>query len=62
MNPVYSKHNLPDKIKDRAYVINLDEYSDIGTNQIALYVSNGEITYFHSFGVEHIPKEIKKSI
>ena len=32
MNPVYSKHNLPDKIKDSAYVVNLDEYSDTGTN------------------------------
>ena len=30
-NGVYSKDNLPDKIKDGEYVINLDEYSDIGT-------------------------------
>ena len=29
-NGVYSRDNLPDKIKDYAYVINLDEYSDIG--------------------------------
>ena len=29
-NGVYSRDNLP-KIKDGAYVINLDEYSDIGT-------------------------------
>ena len=28
---VYSRDNLPDKVKDGAYVINLDEYSDIGT-------------------------------
>ena len=27
------------KIKDGAYVINLDEYSDIGTHWVALYVS-----------------------
>ena len=32
---VYSRDNLPDKIKDAAYVINLDEYSDIGTHWIA---------------------------
>ena len=25
-NDVYSRDNLPNKIKDRAYVINLDEY------------------------------------
>ena len=47
------------KIKDRAYVINLDEYSDIGTHWIALYVQNNDATYFDSFGVEHIPKEIR---
>ena len=59
-NGVYSKDNLPEKIKDGAYVINLDEYSDIGTHCIALYVSAKTVTYFDSFGVEHIPKEIKK--
>ena len=61
-NGVYSRDNLPDKIKDGAYVINLYEYSSIGTNWIALYVSNDEITYFDSFGVEHISKEIKTFI
>ena len=40
------------------YVINLDEYSDIGTHWIAFYALN-DVTYFDSFGVEHIPKEIK---
>ena len=35
---VYSRDNLPDKIKDGAYVIDLDEYSDIGTHWVALYV------------------------
>ena len=29
-NEVYSRNNLLDEIKDRAYVTNLDEYSDIG--------------------------------
>ena len=33
-NGDYSRDNLPDKIKDGAYVINLDEYSDIGTHWI----------------------------
>ena len=58
----YSRDNLPDKIKDGSYVINLDEYSDIGSHWIALYVNNKTVTYFDSFGVEHIPKEIKKFI
>ena len=57
-NGVYSRDNLP-KIKDGAYVINLDEYSDIGTHWIALYVLNNDVTYFDSFRVEHTPKEIK---
>ena len=61
-NGVYSRDNLPDKIKDGAYLINLDEYLDIGTHWIALYVNNKTVTYFDSFGVEHIPKEIKKFI
>ena len=53
---------MPDKIKDGEYVVNLDEYSDIGTHWIALYVNNKTVTYFNSFGVEHILKEIKKFI
>ena len=60
-NAVYSRDNLP-KIKDGAYVINLDEYSDIGTHWVALYVHNDDLTYFDSFGVKHIPKEIKTFI
>ena len=61
-NGVFSRDNIPNKIKDGAYVINLDEYSDIGTHWISLYVKNNDITYFDSFAVEHIPKEIKKFI
>ena len=61
-NGVYSRDNLPDKIKDGAYVISLDEYSDIGSHWVALYIHNKTVTYFDSFGVEHIPKEIKKFI
>ena len=38
-NGVYSRDNLT-KIKDGAYVINLDEYSDIGTHCVALHVNN----------------------
>ena len=61
-NGVYSRDNLPHIIKDGAYVINLDEYSHIGTLWVELYVNNKTATYFDSFGVEHIPKEIKKFI
>ena len=57
-NGVYSRDNLP-KIKDGDYVINLDEYSDIGTHWVSLYIDNNDVTYLDSFGVEHIPKEMK---
>ena len=50
------------KIKNAAYVIDLDEYHDIGTHWVALYVINKTVTYFDSFGVEHIPKEIENFI
>ena len=42
-----------------AYVINLDKYSDIGTHWIALYVNKKTVTYFDSFGIEHITKEVE---
>ena len=61
-NGVFSRDNLPYNIKNGAYVINLDEYRDIGTHWIALYVNNKTATYFDSFGVEHIPREIMKFI
>ena len=57
-NGVYSRDNLPNTIKDGAYVVNLDEYADVGTHCIALFNSNIEIIYLESLGVEHIPKEI----
>ena len=58
-NEVYSRDNVPNKKKDGGvYVINLDEYSDIGTYWIALYSLNNNVSYFDSFGVEHIPKKI----
>ena len=44
------------------YIINLDEDESIGTHWIALYVNDNNVTYFDSFGVEHIPNEIKKII
>ena len=61
-NGVYSRDNLPKIIKNGAYVINLDEYTDVDTNWVALYVKNNEVIYFDSFSVEHVPKEIKRFI
>ena len=71
-NGVFSRDNMPNNnirpkglgstVKNAAYVINLDEYHDIGTHWVALHVNNKTATYFDSFGVEHIPKEIMKFI
>ena len=41
-------------------MINLDEYADVGTHWIALFCNRSEMVYFDSFGVEHVPKEIKE--
>ena len=61
-NGVFSRNNLSLKIKDGAYVINLDEYADVGTHWIALFCNKNEIVYFDSFGVENVPEEIKELI
>ena len=59
-NGVFSRDDLPKKINDEAYVINLDEYEDTGTHWIALFCKKDETVYFDSFRVEHFPEEIKK--
>ena len=61
-NGVYSRNNLPKKINDETYAINLDEYADVCTYWVALFSSRSEIVYFDSFGVEHVPEEIKELI
>ena len=50
-NGVYSRDNLL-KIKDRAYVGRLDEYYDVGTHWVALWVNHNDVTYFDSFGFQ----------
>ena len=50
-NGVYSRNNLP-KIKDKTYVINLDECKSIGTHLIDLSFNYNNVTYFYILGVE----------
>ena len=61
-NDVYSRNNLPNKIKKGAYVINLDEYENTGTHWVSLFVKPKYTVYFDSFGIEHIPKKNNKFI
>ena len=49
-------------LKDEAYKTNLDECFDIVIHWIVLYLRNNDVTYFDSFGVENIPKEIRTFI
>ena len=58
-NGIFSRNSFPKKIKDGAYVTNLDEYADVGTHWIALFCNRNEILYFDSFGVELVSEEIK---
>ena len=55
-NDVYSRNTLS-KIKDGAYIVNLDEYESIGAHWIALNLNDNDVTYFDSFGVKNIPNK-----
>ena len=59
---VFSRNCLPKTIKDGLYVINLNEYADVGTHWIALFCNRNEIVYFNSFRIEHVPEEIKEFV
>ena len=59
LNGAQSRNNFP-KIKYGTYVINLDDCKSVGTHWIALYENNDNVTHFYYFGVEYIPKGIKK--
>ena len=50
---------MPKRIKDGAYVTNLDEYADVDTHWIALYVKNTEIIYLTVLGLRIFLKKLK---
>ena len=59
-NGIFFRKSLPEKIKDGDYIINPDEYANVGIDWIALFCSRNEIVCFDSFGVEQVPEEIKE--
>ena len=61
-NGVFSRDNLPNNNNNNNNVKLLERYCEIGTHWVAPYVNNKTVTYFDSFGVEHILKEIMKFI
>ena len=62
VNGVFSRNNLPNTTKDGAYLINFDEYEDVGAYWIALFYRKTKIVYFDGFGVGLVPEEIKEFI
>ena len=62
VNRVFSRNNLPNTTKDGAYLINFDEYEDVGAYWISLFYRKTKIVYFDGFGFEHVPEEIKEFI
>ena len=57
-NGVYSRSNLP-KIKDGAYVINLDKNKSIGTHWIALHVNGNNTVYLTALELNLFPKKLR---
>ena len=49
------------KIKDGAYIINLDKYKSIEAHWIVLDVNIKNVTYFDSFGFERTPEKLNSS-
>ena len=61
-NGVYSRNNLPKKVKDGAYVINLDEYEDIGTHWIALFCKKMKLFILIVLVLNIFLKKLKNSL
>ena len=56
------KRNNLSRIKDGAYVINLDDKKSKGIHWILLFIDGNTNVYFDSFGIEYIPLEVLKKI
>ena len=52
---------MPKTIRNGAYVKDLDEYAYVGIHEMGLHAKDNEVS-FDSFGIEHVPKEIKRFI
>ena len=61
MNGVFSRNNLP-RIKDEAYVINLDDKNSKAAHWVSLFVNKNLSVYFDSFGIEYITQEVLNKI
>ena len=57
----FSRNNLP-RIKDLAYVINLDDKNSKWAHWVSLFIDRNLAVHFDSFGIEYIPKEALNKI
>ena len=56
-NGIFSKNNLP-RIKDGAFVINLNDKNSTGTHWVSLFIDKNLAICFDSFGIEYISLEV----
>ena len=61
-NGVSSRNNLPKKIKDGAYVMNLNEQQMQAHIGLLYFVTKVKLFNCEIFGVEHVPEEIKEFV
>ena len=57
----FSKRNLSG-VKDRAYVINLDDKKNKGAHWVSLFITRNRAVYFNSFWIQCIPEEVLSEI
>ena len=60
-NGVFLRKNLH-RIKDEAYVINLDHKNSKGTHWVSLFIDRNTALYFDSFGIKYIPLNVLNKI
>ena len=60
-NGVFLRKNLH-RIKDEAYVINLDHKNSKGTHWVSLFIDRNIALYFDSFAIEYIPLDVLNKI
>ena len=52
----FSRDNLP-RIKDGAYVINLNDKQSKGTHWVSSFIDRNKSVYFDYFGIEYFRKK-----
>jgi len=52
LNGVFSRDEIPRRLTNGGYIINMDDAMGVGTHWICLYIEGRRAAYFDSFGVE----------